>query len=133
MRLGVCRCGGEPRVPLAQHRLERPLHAAKLGQPLADLGEAGGRHPTHGLAGDRAAIARAQHARQLVQREPDRERAPHQPQPIQRFGRVQAVPAGAARRRGQHALALVEPDRVDRYAGVSGERRDAQGSHGRRV
>ena len=83
-----------------------------LGELPLELRELAGSHLANLAAGRPAAIPRAQNLRQFGQREADRERAPDDPDPRCRFRRILAVARASALWLGQHAHALVVPQRV---------------------
>ena len=110
--LGSLRNLREPEVPVAE---EHPQFVAQLGEIAKagfQFGEPLGHQradvPTWGAA----TLALRQSRRQIVKREANRQRPPHQAYAPDRFGWVEAIPALAASRDPEDPLALVVPQRI---------------------
>ena len=102
----------EPEVPVPE---EHPQLVAQLGE-IAEagfqfgepLGHQRADAPTRGAA----TMTLRQGRRQIVKREANRQRPPHQSYAPDRFGWVEAITAFAASRNPEHPLALVVPQRI---------------------
>src|ERR1043166_163180 len=116
----------EARVPVGERRAQLFAHSDQLAQTLFNAGELARRKLAHLAAGRDAALARAKYLRQLVEREADAERAPHQSNARERLRGVFAVAVRRAARAREHALALVVAQGVRAHARRARQRARAQ-------
>src|SRR5215831_9815493 len=103
---------------------QRRAGAGELGDPLVDLRQVLADQAGDVPAGSMPAVPDAENAADLGQAEPGRLRLPDERQPAGRSGRVVAVPAGGARRRGHEPGLLVKPDRLGGQPGRGGQLTD---------
>ena len=110
--LGSLRNLREPDVPVPE---EHPQFVAQLGEIAKagfQFGEPLGHQRPDAPAWGAATLALRQRRREIVKREANRQRPPHQAYAPDRFGWVEAITAPAASRDPEDPLALVVPQRI---------------------
>ena len=87
----TARCSRESRVPIFNRGAQLVSHRYHLFETFFYFGQLRGGHLAHLAARSAATIALSQDARQLVEREPDTESAPHQKHTVKRLGGILTI------------------------------------------
>ena len=87
----IARRSCESRVPIFNRGAQLVSHRCHLLETFFNFGQLRSRHLAHLAARSAATIALSQDARQLVEREPDTESAPHQKHTVKRLGGILTI------------------------------------------
>ena len=102
----------EPTVPLAKQDLQLVAQLDEIAEAVLQFGEPFSHQRADAPTRGAATLTLRQGRRQIVKREANRQRPPHQSYASDRFGWIEAIPALAASRNAEHTLALVVPQRI---------------------